>query len=670
MAKVYYKGNLVEFDGQENKIKQKKLKPDYISWASFTSGWYSTDENGNVYADYTVDDGRYMAFYQSDIFGGVIDIKFNSSHLSKIVIGLIFINQNGFMEKQASLSISDSPNVSGDIVLKMMDYVTRDTYGALIGNTRIYVPSKYRCMVKVYLEKMEGSDITTYNGVQAKASIENGYLTINAIANDIAFISKQNPLFGKTEVPDDTFLMFGLFNDVAEQIVSARNAWMRAWGGDLKKIPIVYTSDQHSCWEDGVGIYNFLNYIVPWGNVSRIFNFGDSIFNALTIEDNSHPYETEHVLDQMKYAFLNIPYEKQVNIIGNHDVMTYNDPNNPKGYLTETYRNFLNYYFTNHDANYFDKALGDFVIYDKRFNVKYVCVAGWEYGDGTRVYRNTSEQMDAIIEELEKNDGYDIVLVSHVPLSIDYEHTQVIQTTDPNQHFKEFNWGVWELSLHRGDELWNGLLNHTSGTVLDSDGNSHSFDFRNVEGNLLCGLSGHTHTNAWYHVGNTGVLNILSKNMYSTHGVKCIDELEWLSENENSVFNSLTVTFALIDRKNEQVEVWNVSGAEREPGEIFGLNHWIAPMGVNSVSSLSLDKQSASISVNGTTTITATTDVDSAIVWVSSDESVVKVLGDYLDGEIGETATITGYSAGSATITAYTEDGTHTATCTVTVSAS
>ena len=82
-----------------------------------------------------------------------------------------------------------------------------------------------------------------------------------------------------------------------------------------------------------------------------------------------------------------------------------------------------------------------------------------------------------------------------------------------------------------------------------------------------------------------------------------------------------------------------------------------------SVTGVSLDKNSATIAVNGTVALTPTVSPDNAtnkaVTWTSSNTSVATVS----DG------VVTGKAAGSATITVTTMDGSYTATCTITVKA-
>ena len=94
------------------------------------------------------------------------------------------------------------------------------------------------------------------------------------------------------------------------------------------------------------------------------------------------------------------------------------------------------------------------------------------------------------------------------------------------------------------------------------------------------------------------------------------------------------------------------------PQEVFELIQPDAP----TTPSVTLDKSTASIAVNGTETLAATTvPADAEVTWSSSDELVATV----------EDGVVTGVAAGDATITAsITVDGqTYTDTCAVTVTA-
>jgi uncharacterized protein YjdB len=87
------------------------------------------------------------------------------------------------------------------------------------------------------------------------------------------------------------------------------------------------------------------------------------------------------------------------------------------------------------------------------------------------------------------------------------------------------------------------------------------------------------------------------------------------------------------------------------------------------VTGISLDKTSAGIAVNGSTTLTATIDPANAtnknITWSTSNSSIAAVSST--SSTSGNSITVTGIAAGNATITATTVDGGIKASCTVTV---
>ena len=85
---------------------------------------------------------------------------------------------------------------------------------------------------------------------------------------------------------------------------------------------------------------------------------------------------------------------------------------------------------------------------------------------------------------------------------------------------------------------------------------------------------------------------------------------------------------------------------------------------------VSLNKSTASIIVDGTTTISATSSNNSTITWTSSDTNVVTVSSG--TSASGANVTLTGIGPGTATITARAtiSGNAYTATCTITVSSS
>ena len=657
---------------------EEVMEPKFQTWTSF-SNFYTVKDN-KQYINNINDDGynnnsvRY-AFFESHIYGGKITISMDTTKISSATITFIFVDKTGLINKtvQSETYMSDIKGEFAWLADAMYDKENyRYNHKALpvTGNLDVKVPDEHRAIVYIDLLKCDGENINKTSNTTIRQSVANEIcnnkaISIKAFADTFDYAVEDGAsLAGKMKKPPDPFLSFGLNSQIADWLWEAKEQWMSTWNGDTKKIPVIITTDQHGTWEHGTPVFEYLSYIVPWENVSKCLNLGDCVYNYTKYkEDGSEAQE-----DEMRKALSPIPKDKQVNILGNHDVTTLIEP----GWLAAKDRFKPNLYFGAEGAKYFDEALGDFVLYDERFNVKYVCLNGWEYVD-TRKYRNSSAQMDAIIKELEKNDGYDIVFITHAPLALEKNKSNVAMPTDQTYPYDAYNWAVWEKDAHLGIELWNGLLNKTAGSVLDSDGNEHSFDFTKLDGNVLCGLDGHTHANAWYHVGQTGLLNALFKCMFVDAGSDgCIDGLyNYTSKGSGKeyVMNSNTVSFALIDRVNNDLEVWNVSGASKGNGEIYGLNHWVAPFKFTPATTLTLSTESVTASVGDVIDVTATTDsTTECIVWRSSDETIARVRANYLDGENGTMAKVYCVGTGNATINVINESGTVTASCNIIVS--
>ena len=660
---------LKDIEGLHSK-KESILSPVYCSYVEDNKAFVKVGDRYIVSPNNNPSAGKYALYYISDVFGGVIDVTLDTSKITDVNIGCVLLDAQGFCTKEGNSSIANLKTVRGELPFYWHDFDFKNAFNNTTickGSTRLYIPEGLRAVVRVFINPTKGPAIGSNVGDDAIKAIKEGALGIRATKKTI--VVKPNRLLGKEfGEGTDYFMHYGVPNEIAKLTIEARNEWMRACRGDLDKIPFVATSDQHANFIKGKMFFDFIADIVPWHNVSRMFNLGDNVGNFLT--KGEPPYESDPSLEDMKYAHENVPFEKQINVRGNHDVMTYNDPECPQAFIIDKYKSFLNYYYDNYGASYCSPGHGDSVIYDEKYHIKYVILNGWEYVYGqNRVYRNSSQQMDGIIKTLEKNDGYDIIILSHVPLSINHKSTQVIQATDPQYWFGDYDWGLWELGEHRADALWEGLANKTKGSVLDSDGGSHNFDFTGLKGNFLCSVHGHTHTSGWYHHNNTGVVNVLTKCMFCDAGTAAIDSLKPFTEAAYP-YNTMTATFGVIDRKNQCVEIWVVSGAGRSKHEVFGKHHWTIPMKIGNVTSVKLSKNSVNLSVGGSTTISATIEGDTkqALVWRASDPTKVHVLGDYVDGKRGDTATIFAEGTGSFTLIAYAEDGTASDTCNVVVS--
>ena len=653
-------------DGEKATVKV--LAPVYYPYTGyFGNNIFYKDGDMWLYRNFGSSDrtSGYGVVWESPIYGGKIDISVDPEVFSKTSFCFLFVDSKGEVKYTTGQVLNKV--FSSGVFNYNVNFIGNAGQMNVSGTLSVKVPDGTRAVIYALCRTgFAGTAVDTTSDTTKETSvalgIQNG-VTMTAYADTLDYGKEHTTGFtGGIEKPADPFTSFGLESSYADSLWNAKEQWLSKWGGSARKIPLVITSDQHGTFETGMPVFKYLAHIIPWENGVRCLNLGDNVFNYTKYDSNGRDSQIE----PMKTAMGFFPESLRTSILGNHDVFTW--VNNTAGWLTDAGK--PNLYYTNYGARFFDDAMGDCVIVDNRFNVKYVIVNGWEFKD-TRVYANTGAQLDAIIKELERNDGYDIVLLSHVPLAIEKLQSNVVRPTESTYAFDAYNWAVWEKNANLAVSLWNGLYRKQAGTVLDSDGNEHSFDFTNLQGNVLCGLHGHTHQSGWYHVGKTGLLDILCKNMYFDENYGgCISALEnYIPGSGGFSVNSYTVTFLLIDRTNRKVEVWCVSGASKAAGETYGSHHWTAPFSFTAATDVTLPETSHSAAVGDKVTLTTTSNgTGECLVWRSSDESKARVLANYLDGNIGTTAEVECLAAGTVTITVKNESGTVTKTCAITIS--
>lgn len=144
-----------------------------------------------------------------------------------------------------------------------------------------------------------------------------------------------------------------------------------------------------------------------------------------------------------------------------------------------------------------------------------------------------------LFDELSENDGYDIIMLCHQPMTdrnIHRDGTVQTWTSDTNDI----------ASLEKLFTVMKDRKNKRSGTYIDDNGVSHSYDFTNCKNELLCMLHGHTHEELY--LVEDGLLS------YSC---------DW----DGAESNGYKSTFIAIDRKNNKFISWiannNVSVTEQ-----------------------------------------------------------------------------------------------------------
>ena len=334
------------------------------------------------------------------------------------------------------------------------------------------------------------------------------------------------------DTADDPKTEYGISAELAAVIDEVRTAWMTEYGGDYRKIPLIITTDQHG--RTNSGIFNMLGKTLSFHDVSKVMNLGDTVSVEWYDEDTTNPLVSCAQLEKWCESIKEIPFSKRLDVYGNHDTWygNYDDDGNTIGTRYPANQSHLDQYFRNIYARR-NNNNGWFVIRDDYFNVKYVVVSGFEY-DGGVTFRIGTKQMQFIIDEFSKNDGYDIVVVSHVPLY--YQPSTEVYPTGmtPSDAGSET---ISRVSNVDTDALFNGRKNKTSGSVTDSDGIEHTFDFSGCTTDILCGLHGHIHMDAYNYVGGNGLMSAT---------------FDW--------FDGSTIHFALVDRINRQMNIWKIEG--------------------------------------------------------------------------------------------------------------
>lgn len=279
-------------------------------------------------------------------------------------------------------------------------------------------------------------------------------------------------------------------SDYERSILSARDAWMAEAREDNSVVPIVVHADQHGRLGANNALFAYLSKAVPWDDASACIGLGDTNNYSVTGFQN------------MAKCLSGIPKNKQINIWGNHDTW-YGSVNN--NILTTEHLTVLNTYFDNsaYNGNHKFNDYGIEYMIDEARKIKYVTFGGWEYDHalgGYSHYNIGSDSMDSIIQMLSQQDGYDIVILTHVQ---PFKNQNAASWIHPPVEDGNIQGGGGGMTVGVGtvvsavetfvDNLLIHRKNKASGTVKDSYGNVHSYDFTNCNSDLLCCFAGHEH---------------------------------------------------------------------------------------------------------------------------------------------------------------------------------
>jgi len=338
------------------------------------------------------------------------------------------------------------------------------------------------------------------------------------------------------EPVEEPFAITTKFSSYEAAIQYAYNQMMQSYDSDTSAF-LLFTDPHSQLGNDNVSFLDYIGNIVDWSKVWMI-DLGDTVANHTPeqyLARNNPTYAT--MMEKMSNA--SIPNNRKMFMWGNHDMAI-----SGESYGITDHAWLLSGYFSNSGAtHYYDN---DFVMVDSEHGIKYVCIGGWDYTEttGWTHYRINSAHMERIIEMLSVEDNYDIVLLSHIPKyryysymvqygrGTDFSNTPVIyepfSVTDQTSL-------IADVSI---DVLLADRNSHSSGSVIDSDGVSHDYDFTDCNGKILCGLSGHYHLDRYWYAENGGMLE------YTFDGF---------------LYSPRPIYFGLIDKQSESLRLWKIN---------------------------------------------------------------------------------------------------------------
>ena len=281
-------------------------------------------------------------------------------------------------------------------------------------------------------------------------------------------------------------------NAYQKAILDARDEWKTQYRSDHDVIPLVVHTDQHGRFVTSntatVELFQYLGLAINWSEVSAMIGLGDV---DLAVEN--YP-QMNTVLNHA------CARSKQINIWGNHDLWrNYTTVNDQFVVDFETtYPCFSNETYGDESHAYNHKGIEYHI--DEAHNIKYVCIAGWEINKNLGGYSHYvigSQSLDDIIDMLEADDGYDLIVLCHVrPWSIPKNYLMSAGGTNGADALYETSSEGDSASINVGanlDAMFTARNNHTSGTVIDQYGVSHNYDFTNCTNKIICAFFGHWH---------------------------------------------------------------------------------------------------------------------------------------------------------------------------------
>lgn len=383
-------------------------------------------------------------------------------------------------------------------------------------------------------------------------------LTVNTniVATDVCTEIYEEPkkstaaLFGY-DVPGGAAARYGISADYITVLKTAMDAWMAEYSGDTRKIPFILHTDQHGQLKAAnKGYFDLISHMANWDAVSAVCNLGDTVQDHWSDSAvTTNPLQRNGELETALKTQSSIPREKQINVWGNHDTWYSGNVETAVSSVLPSLK-YLNPYFpaTGLRTVRLPDNSGNMVIYDDAYMVRYLVVGSWDYADrDSATYQKffiNADHWKWIIKELSSDCGYDLVIVSHVPIQMYGEKCYDPVTYESHATSARYICP----SLSYSADVFAARKAKTSGTITVGS-ETIAYDFTNCTDHILCAIAGHEHASL---VDWTGDLLCTTFERFGP--------------------TSRTIFFALFDRENQKLNAWEVAN-----GDTPGAKHWEAP---------------------------------------------------------------------------------------------
>lgn len=160
--------------------------------------------------------------------------------------------------------------------------------------------------------------------------------------------------------------------------------------------------------------------------------------------------------------------------------------------------------FTSPDGILGSQTYGYYKVLDDKYHVKYLVgqphIPDADNSSGF-ISKFTSDQWEWFIDELEANDGYDVIVLNHEPFGGTYTR------------YSDGTTSTYAAAGYNLSPVLAARKAKTSGSVTDADGNIHSYDFSACTTDLICCMHGHTHRIEYSEKAQYGYPVIIGRDM-------------------------------------------------------------------------------------------------------------------------------------------------------------